>query len=76
MVMALATGEEHSAIEVSTDNAREWYMGRDIRPENISGKGEVIVKLGQDIIGLGKWVGNRVKNGSYPENWCATGIVF
>ena len=37
--------------------------GRDVRPENQSGKGEVIVKLGNDVIGLGKWVGNRVKNG-------------
>lgn len=75
MVMALATGEEHSAIEVSTDNAREWYMGRDIRPENISGKGEVIVKLGQDIIGLGKWVGNRVKNG-LPRELVRDGNLF
>ncbi|MGD8111822.1 16S rRNA (cytosine(1407)-C(5))-methyltransferase RsmF [Vibrio sp. TRT 17S01] len=59
----LATGDEPCAIALSVDEAREWYMGRDLRPEQQSGKGEVIVKLGNDVIGLGKWVGNRVKNG-------------
>ncbi|WP_333005096.1 16S rRNA (cytosine(1407)-C(5))-methyltransferase RsmF [Vibrio coralliilyticus] len=60
---ALATGQESNCVTLSTDDAREWFMGRDVRPENQSGKGEVIVKLGNDVIGLGKWVGNRVKNG-------------
>ena len=60
---ALATGHESNCVTLSTDDAREWFMGRDVRPENQSGKGEVIVKLGNDVIGLGKWVGNRVKNG-------------
>ncbi len=44
-------------------DAREWYMGRDVRPEGQNGQGEVIVRYGNDVIGLGKWVGNRVKNG-------------
>lgn len=59
----LATGEETQSVELSIEDAREWYMGRDVRPEGQSGKGEVIVKFGNDVIGLGKWVGNRVKNG-------------
>ncbi|PMH46873.1 16S rRNA (cytosine(1407)-C(5))-methyltransferase RsmF [Vibrio sp. 10N.286.49.B3] len=62
---SLTTGidvEAQSAI-VSIDDAREWFMGRDIRPEGQSGKGEVFVMLGKDVIGLGKWVGNRIKNG-------------
>ncbi|EGA69619.1 rRNA (cytosine-C(5)-)-methyltransferase RsmF [Vibrio sinaloensis DSM 21326] len=60
---ALATGNEDCCVELSVDDAREWYMGRDVRPANISGKGEVIVKHNNDVIGLGKWVGNRIKNG-------------
>lgn len=48
--------------EVSTEQAREWFMGRDIRPEN-TGKGEVLVTYQGMVIGLGKWVGNRIKNG-------------
>jgi len=38
-------------------------MGRDVRPTLQTGTGEVLVKLGNDVIGLGKWVGNRIKNG-------------
>ncbi len=65
---ALATGEEGHAIELTTEEAREWYMGRDVRPQNIpdgmkTGKGEVFVKYQTTIIGLGKWVSNRIKNG-------------
>jgi 16S rRNA (cytosine1407-C5)-methyltransferase len=60
---ALATGNEKSCVALSIDEAREWFMGRDVRPNAQPGKGEVIVKLDNDVIGLGKWVGNRVKNG-------------
>ncbi|WCP68452.1 16S rRNA (cytosine(1407)-C(5))-methyltransferase RsmF [Vibrio tubiashii] len=60
---ALASGTETTSVALSVDDAREWFMGRDVRPEELSGKGEVIVKLGNDVIGLGKWVGNRIKNG-------------
>ncbi|MEF1175271.1 methyltransferase RsmF C-terminal domain-like protein, partial [Vibrio sinaloensis] len=60
---SLATGNERQCVVLSVEEAREWYMGRDVRPEGQSGKGEVFVKLGNDVIGLGKWVGNRVKNG-------------
>ncbi|MFY2508645.1 16S rRNA (cytosine(1407)-C(5))-methyltransferase RsmF [Vibrio pectenicida] len=60
---ALASGQETNCIGLTIVEAREWFMGRDIRQENQSGKGEVIVKLGDDVIGLGKWVGNRLKNG-------------
>lgn len=60
---ALATGNESNTVALCVDDAREWFMGRDVRPEGLTGKGEVIVKLGNDVIGLGKWVGNRIKNG-------------
>ena len=60
---ALANGNEKNCVVLSTDDAREWFMGRDVRPEAQSGKGEVIVKYDNAVIGLGKWVGDRVKNG-------------
>ncbi|NVD06623.1 16S rRNA (cytosine(1407)-C(5))-methyltransferase RsmF [Vibrio sp. JPW-9-11-11] len=60
---ALATGNEAKTVALSIDDAREWYMGRDVRPVGVSGQGEVVVTFDNDVIGLGKWVGNRVKNG-------------
>ncbi len=62
-VMALATGNEPQCIDLSMEDAREWYMGRDVRPDIESSKGEVIVCYRKQPIGIGKWVGNRVKNG-------------
>ena len=60
---SLATGKEACCVELSIEQAREWFMGRDIRPESSSGQGEVFVSLDNHVIGLGKWVGNRIKNG-------------
>ncbi|GLT17977.1 hypothetical protein GCM10007938_17550 [Vibrio zhanjiangensis] len=60
---ALASGKEPNCVQLTVPEAREWFMGRDIRLTNQTGKGEAIVKLGDDILGLGKWVGNRLKNG-------------
>ena len=74
-IMALATGTESASIELNQDEAREWYMGRDIRPDGAPGKGEVIVKLGKDVIGIGKWVGNRIKN-SLPRELVRDGNLF
>ncbi|RJX72836.1 16S rRNA (cytosine(1407)-C(5))-methyltransferase RsmF [Vibrio sinensis] len=59
----LATGQEECAVNLTIEDAREWFMGRDVRPNITPGKGEVIVKFNDDVIGLGKWVGNRIKNG-------------
>ncbi|PFG56186.1 16S rRNA m(5)C-1407 methyltransferase [Vibrio sp. ES.051] len=65
---ALATGTEQNAIELTIEEAREWYMGRDVRPQTIpeginTGKGEVLVTYQGAVIGLGKWVSTRIKNG-------------
>lgn len=62
-IMALAKGNEPKCVELTVDDAKEWYMGRDIRPQNLSGTGEVIVCYRKQPIGIGKWVGNRIKNG-------------
>lgn len=59
----LASESIDHCVELDTAQAREWFMGRDVRPEGKSGQGEVIVRYANDVIGLGKWVGNRVKNG-------------
>ncbi len=59
---ALALTSEVATINISKDDAREWFMGRDIRPDLPSGKGEVLVSYDGMIIGMGKWVSNRVKN--------------
>ncbi len=74
-VMALATGKEDNCVELSVSDARQWYMGRDIRPETLSGKGEVIITFNSDVIGLGKWVGNRIKNG-LPRELVRDGNLF
>jgi 16S rRNA (cytosine1407-C5)-methyltransferase len=74
-VMALATGEESICVELSIEDAREWFMGRDIRPDGLSGKGELIVTLNKDVIGIGKWVGNRIKNG-LPRELVRDGNLF
>ncbi|UAB68871.1 16S rRNA (cytosine(1407)-C(5))-methyltransferase RsmF [Vibrio sp. SCSIO 43132] len=74
-IMALSTGEETQSISLNIEDAREWFMGRDVRPENLSGKGEVIVKFGEDVIGIGKWVGNRIKNG-LPRELVRDGNLF
>lgn len=60
---SLVQADNTYKLNISTDNAREWFMGRDIRPETAPGKGEVIVCFDNAVIGLGKWVGNRIKNG-------------
>ncbi|MCL9783122.1 16S rRNA (cytosine(1407)-C(5))-methyltransferase RsmF [Vibrio sp. S4M6] len=60
---ALATGQEARCVDINQDQAREWYMGRDVRPDVPSDKGSVLVRYDGFIIGLGKWVGSRIKNG-------------
>jgi 16S rRNA (cytosine1407-C5)-methyltransferase len=62
-VATALTNTDTTAVPLSKEDAREWFMGRDVRPEGLSGKGEVFVSYNGFIIGLGKWVGNRVKNG-------------
>ncbi|MCW8330922.1 16S rRNA (cytosine(1407)-C(5))-methyltransferase RsmF [Photobacterium sp. SDRW27] len=62
-IMSLAKGNEKVALDLTSEQAKEWFMGRDIRPESLSGKGEIIVTYRDYPIGIGKWVSNRIKNG-------------
>ncbi|MFC3023954.1 16S rRNA (cytosine(1407)-C(5))-methyltransferase RsmF [Vibrio zhugei] len=58
----LVQNDNTHRVDIGINEAREWFMGRDIRPETVSGSGEVIVCFDNAVIGLGKWVGNRIKN--------------
>ncbi|RQW63731.1 16S rRNA (cytosine(1407)-C(5))-methyltransferase RsmF [Vibrio viridaestus] len=60
---SLTTSCDTVTVDLVKDDAREWFMGRDIRPEGVTGAGEVLVSYSGMVIGLGKWVGNRIKNG-------------
>jgi len=62
LATSVATGKEPCCVDIDTDQAREWFMGRDVRPSH-SGKGAVLVRYEGFVIGLGKWVGSRIKNG-------------
>ncbi|OBT12210.1 16S rRNA (cytosine(1407)-C(5))-methyltransferase RsmF [Vibrio sp. UCD-FRSSP16_10] len=62
-IVAMSQHNEQNAVELTLEEAREWYMGRDIRPQTVSGKGEVLIRYDNVTIGIGKWVGNRIKNG-------------
>lgn len=64
-IIAIAKGNEACCVALSTEDAQSWYMGRDIRPEGelSQRQGEVILCYQSQVIGLGKWVGNRIKNG-------------
>ena len=61
---ALAYGHEASkgCVELDASNAREFMMGRDVWPEQDAGTGEVIVRYQGHPLGMGKWVGSRIKN--------------
>ncbi|MGL6314928.1 16S rRNA (cytosine(1407)-C(5))-methyltransferase RsmF [Vibrio sp. WXL103] len=62
VAMAL-NAEGGPVVELNREEAREWYMGRDVRPALSGQSGETLVAYQGMILGLGKWVGNRIKNG-------------
>lgn len=61
---ALAYGgvATQGVVELDAANAREYMMGRDVWPEQDAGSGEVIVRYQGQPLGMGKWVGSRIKN--------------
>lgn len=61
---ALAQGHLASKgwVELDSEQAREFMMGRDLHPQGESGQGEVILRYQGYALGLGKWVGSRIKN--------------
>ncbi len=65
MVLALATSDSTKSYELTLDEAREWMMGRDIHPnsENTQKQGDIMVHHNKMMLGIGKWVNHRIKNG-------------
>jgi 16S rRNA (cytosine1407-C5)-methyltransferase len=60
----LATSRSKRAVALSKEQAREWFMGRDIHfndPQDTT-QGEAIITYQGMVIGLGKWVNQRIKN--------------
>ncbi|MDO6575463.1 methyltransferase RsmF C-terminal domain-like protein, partial [Staphylococcus pasteuri_A] len=51
--------------ELNGQQAHEFYQGKDIAYPNAN-KGEVALSYQGQVIGLGKWIRNKIKN-SYPR---------
>ncbi|MFG1172326.1 16S rRNA (cytosine(1407)-C(5))-methyltransferase RsmF [Erwiniaceae bacterium CAU 1747] len=64
-----------NAVELSSAEAEEWYRGRDIYPERELPAGELIVCHQQQVIGIAKTVGSRIKN-NYPRDLVRDGKLF
>ncbi len=79
-IVTLANQQQCSSISLDNQQASDWYQGKDIRPLLISAqqatkKGYVLVSFQNQIIGLGKWVGSRIKNG-LPRELVKDGVKF
>ena len=61
--------------ELNAQQCKEYYMGRDLPLSKEMGKGEVILLYRGAPIGLGKWVGARIKN-SYPRDLVRDNHLF
>ncbi|WP_368163445.1 16S rRNA (cytosine(1407)-C(5))-methyltransferase RsmF [Aeromonas sp. R6-2] len=73
--LAYGDGASRGTLELDVELAREYMMGRDVRPEGETGQGEVVVRYQGHALGLGKWVGNRLKNG-LPRDLVRDGNLF
>lgn len=73
--IALARPTAENSVELSEDEAEEWYRGRDIYPQAALPRAEVIVTWQRQPIGLAKKVSNRLKN-NYPRELVRDGKLF
>jgi 16S rRNA (cytosine1407-C5)-methyltransferase len=64
-ITALGPLVSKNLVELDHQQAHQYYQGKDIGYPNNS-QGELAVSYQGQIIGLGKWVRNKVKNG-YPR---------
>ncbi|GLR09113.1 16S rRNA (cytosine(1407)-C(5))-methyltransferase RsmF [Mixta theicola] len=74
-VIALARPDAANSVELSESEAEEWYRGRDIWPQALLPRDEVLVTWQQQPLGLAKKVGQRLKN-SYPRELVRDGKLF
>nr|WP_241610556.1 16S rRNA (cytosine(1407)-C(5))-methyltransferase RsmF [Rosenbergiella epipactidis] len=64
-----------TTIELTAEQAAEWYRGRDIYPETALPKGECLISYQQQVLGLAKIINQRIKN-SLPRELVRNGPLF
>ncbi|WP_219816715.1 16S rRNA (cytosine(1407)-C(5))-methyltransferase RsmF [Citrobacter amalonaticus] len=74
-VIALANPCHDNAFELSSQEAEEWYRGRDVYPQRSPATDDVLVTFQHQPIGLAKRIGSRLKN-SYPRELVRDGKLF
>lgn len=62
LVCALTASPNPHYVHLSAEQAQLWYMGRDIAQQNTN-TGFALVCYRNTVIGIGKWIGNKIKNG-------------
>ncbi|WP_422047319.1 16S rRNA (cytosine(1407)-C(5))-methyltransferase RsmF [Rosenbergiella nectarea] len=73
-ITALATPMA-TTVELTAEQAAEWYRGRDIYPDTPLPKGECLVSYQQQVLGLAKIINQRIKN-SLPRELVRNGSLF
>ncbi|ALR77066.1 16S rRNA (cytosine(1407)-C(5))-methyltransferase RsmF [[Enterobacter] lignolyticus] len=73
-VIALAD-ERSPTVELTRQEAEEWYRGRDVWPQTPPPADDVVVTFQGHPLGLAKKVGSRLKN-SYPRELVRDGKLF
>jgi len=74
-VIALTGHDNPLAFPLTLAEAEEWYRGRDIYPDTLPPRDDVIVTFQGQPLGLAKKVGSRLKN-SYPRELVRDGRLF
>lgn len=74
-VIALAKSDAANRVELTLEEAGEWYRGRDIYPERALPDDEILVTCQQQPIGIAKKVNTRIKN-NYPRELVRDGKLF
>lgn len=74
-VIALADPDHPGALELTHQEAKEWYRGRDVWPQTVPAADDVLVTCQHQVIGLAKRIGSRLKN-SYPRELVRDGKLF
>ncbi|NVJ68610.1 MAG: 16S rRNA (cytosine(1407)-C(5))-methyltransferase RsmF [Gammaproteobacteria bacterium] len=75
--IAFGTQFTKSQFELSAQEANEYYLGRDIYPENSLAElnGELLLTYQNNPIGLGKKISNRIKN-NLPRDLVRDGSFY
>ncbi|WLI76042.1 16S rRNA (cytosine(1407)-C(5))-methyltransferase RsmF [Kosakonia sp. H02] len=74
-VIALAGHDNPLAFALTLPEAEEWYRGRDIYPQALPPRDDLIVTFQGQPLGLAKKIGSRLKN-SYPRELVRDGRLF